>query len=70
MNILKTFWFKDKIAYFGFLFSSGVWVLGITLYAPAIILNALFGWDFKWIVFFSGLGVILYTISGGANEGQ
>ncbi len=40
---------------------------GITLYAPAIILSALFGWDFKWIVFFSGLGVILYTISGGAN---
>ncbi|MEO5582296.1 MAG: sodium:solute symporter, partial [Saprospiraceae bacterium] len=39
---------------------------GITLYAPAIILSALFGWDFKWIVFLSGVCVILYTVSGGA----
>lgn len=39
---------------------------GITLYAPAIIMSALFGWDFKWIVFLSGVCVILYTISGGA----
>lgn len=40
---------------------------GITLYAPAIIMSALFGWDFKWIVFISGICVTLYTVTGGAS---
>lgn len=40
---------------------------GITLYAPAIILSALFGWNFKLIILFTGILVILYTVSGGAK---
>jgi len=40
---------------------------GITLYAPAIILSALFGWNFKLIILFSGIAVILYTVTGGAK---
>lgn len=40
---------------------------GITLYAPAIILSALFGWNFKLVILFTGLAVILYTVSGGAK---
>ena len=40
---------------------------GITLYAPAIILSALFGWNFKLIVLITGICVILYTVSGGAK---
>jgi SSS family solute:Na+ symporter len=40
---------------------------GITLYAPAIILSALFGWNFKLIIFLTGILVILYTVSGGAK---
>lgn len=40
---------------------------GITLYAPSLILSALFGWNFKLMVFITGLVVILYTVSGGAK---
>ena len=40
---------------------------GITLYAPSIILSALFGWNFKLMVLVTGLVVILYTVSGGAK---
>jgi len=40
---------------------------GITLYAPAIILSALFGWNFKLIILITGIAVILYTVSGGAK---
>ena len=40
---------------------------GITLCAPAIILSALFGWNFKLIVLITGICVILYTVSGGAK---
>ena len=40
---------------------------GITLYAPAIILSALFGWNFKLIVLITGICVILYTVSVGAK---
>ncbi len=40
---------------------------GITLYAPSIILNALFGWSFKLMVAITGLMVIIYTVSGGVK---
>ncbi len=40
---------------------------GITLYAPAIIMSAIFGWNFKLVVFITGILVILYTVSGGAK---
>lgn len=40
---------------------------GITLYAPSIILSALFDWNLQWTHIISGLLVILYTVSGGAK---
>jgi SSS family solute:Na+ symporter len=40
---------------------------GITLYAPSIILSALFGWNFKLMVVLTGLLVIIYTVTGGAK---
>lgn len=39
---------------------------GITLYAPSIILSTLFDWNLQWTHVISGIGVILYTVSGGA----
>ena len=38
---------------------------GITIYAPAIILSTLLGWNLTWTVVFIGLLVIIYTVSGG-----
>lgn len=38
---------------------------GITIYAPAIILSTLLGWNLTWTVVFIGAVVILYTVSGG-----
>lgn len=40
---------------------------GITLYLPCIILSTLFGWNFKLVILFTGITVILYTVSGGAK---
>lgn len=40
---------------------------GITLYAPSIILSALFDWNLQWTHIISGVLVILYTVSGGAK---
>ncbi|KPQ19528.1 MAG: SSS family solute:sodium symporter [Algoriphagus marincola HL-49] len=38
---------------------------GITIYAPAIILSTLLGWNLTWTVVFIGAVVIIYTVSGG-----
>lgn len=38
---------------------------GITIYAPAIILSTLLGWNLTWTVVFIGTIVIIYTVSGG-----
>lgn len=38
---------------------------GITIYAPAIILSTLLGWNLTWTNIFIGVLVILYTVSGG-----
>jgi Na+/proline symporter len=38
---------------------------GITIYAPAIILSTLLGWNLTWTVVFIGVVVIFYTVSGG-----
>ncbi|WP_026945812.1 sodium:solute symporter [Algoriphagus marincola] len=38
---------------------------GITIYAPAIILSTLLGWNLTWTVVFIGVVVIIYTVSGG-----
>ncbi len=40
---------------------------GITLYAPAIILSALLGWNLSATILLSGGLVILYTTTGGAR---
>jgi len=40
---------------------------GLTLYAPAIILSTMFGWSLNLTIIFSGILVILYTVSGGTK---
>ncbi|MCB0653787.1 MAG: sodium:solute symporter [Saprospiraceae bacterium] len=40
---------------------------GITIYAPAIILSTILGWSLGFTVFFIGLIVIFYTVSGGTK---
>ncbi|MDF2157696.1 sodium:solute symporter [Algoriphagus sp. CAU 1675] len=40
---------------------------GITIYAPAIILSTLLGWNLTWTVIFIGAVVIIYTVSGGTE---
>ncbi len=40
---------------------------GITIYAPAIILNVVLGWDFKILVVLIGLVVVFYTFLGGTS---
>jgi solute:Na+ symporter, SSS family len=49
-----------------FLLQRGVGA-GITIYAPAIIFSTVFGWPLDLTIIFSGLLVIIYTVSGG-NE--
>jgi len=40
---------------------------GITIYAPAIILSTLLGWNLNWTCIFIGVLVIIYTVSGGTK---
>jgi SSS family solute:Na+ symporter len=40
---------------------------GISIYAPSIIISALFGWDIFWTNLFMGGLLIIYTVSGGAR---
>lgn len=40
---------------------------GITIYAPAIILSTLLGWNLTWTVILIGTVVIIYTVSGGTK---
>ena len=40
---------------------------GITIFAPAIILSTIIGWDLKILIFTIGLLVIIYTVSGGTK---
>lgn len=40
---------------------------GITIYAPAIILSAVLGWDLKTLNVIIGIAVIIYTVSGGTS---
>jgi SSS family solute:Na+ symporter len=40
---------------------------GITIYAPAIILSTLLGWNLTWTNIFIGILVIVYTVSGGSE---
>src|SRR6476620_2616937 len=41
---------------------------GISIYAPAIILSSLFGWDIYWTNIVMGGILIIYTVSGGAKS--
>src|SRR5690554_3551080 len=40
---------------------------GITIYAPAIILSAVLGWDLNLLIIIIGVLVIIYTVSGGTK---
>ncbi len=40
---------------------------GITIYAPAIILSTIMGWNLVWTVLFIGIIVIFYTVMGGTK---
>lgn len=40
---------------------------GITIFAPAIILSAILGWDLRLLNIIIGLLVIIYTVSGGTK---
>lgn len=41
---------------------------GISIYAPSIIISALFGWDIFWTNLFMGGLLIIYTVTGGAKS--
>lgn len=49
-----------------FLISRGL-STGISVYAPAIILSSLLGWNIYWTNLFMGGLLIIYTVSGGAK---
>lgn len=55
------------------LFTSALFLLsrglstGISIYAPAIILSSLMGWNIYWTNIFMGGVLIIYTVSGGAR---
>jgi len=51
---------------FLFLIQRGL-ATGITIYAPAIVLSTVLGWNLKFLVVLIGLIVIVYTVSGGAK---
>jgi Na+/proline symporter len=40
---------------------------GLTIYAPAIVLSTVFGWPLHLTILFSGLLVIVYTVTGGSD---
>jgi len=51
---------------FLFLIQRGL-AAGITIYAPALILTTVLGWDITLTVIFVGVLVIIYTVSGGTK---
>jgi SSS family transporter len=51
---------------FLFLLQRGL-AAGITIYAPAIILSALLGWNLSLTILLAGLFVVIYTTSGGTT---
>jgi Na+/proline symporter len=61
--------FDKKTRFLGgflFLIQRGI-AGGITIYAPAIILSALLGWDLNLTIWLAGGFVILYTVVGGTK---
>lgn len=55
-----------SLAAFLFLVQRGL-AAGITIYAPAIILSSILGWNINLTNVLLGLAVILYTVSGGTR---
>ncbi len=63
----KRFDYKTRtLAAIIFLIQRGL-AAGITLYAPSIILSSALGWNLQWTHIISGIAVIIYTVSGGAE---
>ncbi len=63
----KRFDLKTRtLAAFLFLVQRGLGA-GITIYAPAIVLSTLLGWDLSATCSFIGILVIIYTVSGGTK---
>ncbi len=54
------------LAAFLFLVQRGL-AAGITIFAPAIILSTLLGWDLNLTILFVGSLVVIYTVSGGTK---
>jgi len=40
---------------------------GLSIYAPALILSSILGWDILYTNLLSGFGVLIYTVTGGAR---
>src|SRR5260370_21638182 len=40
---------------------------GVTIYAPAIIISTVLGWPLDLVIVFTGLLVIVYTVTGGSE---
>ena len=55
-----------SLAAFLFLFQRGLGT-GLTIYAPAIILSGLLGWNINYLNIIIGLLVIIYTVTGGTK---
>lgn len=55
-----------SLAAFLFLFQRGLGT-GLTIYAPAIILSGLLGWNINYLNIIIGLLVIAYTVTGGTK---
>ena len=51
---------------FLFLMSRGM-AAGLTIYAPAIVLSAILGWDLSFTLLLLGVFVIVYTVFGGSE---
>lgn len=49
-----------------FLIQRGI-ACGLTIYAPALILSSLLGWNIYWTNFITGSFVVLYTVAGGSK---
>jgi Na+/proline symporter len=55
-----------SLAAFLFLFQRGLGT-GLTIYAPAIILSGLLGWNINYLNIIIGVLVIIYTVNGGTK---
>jgi solute:Na+ symporter, SSS family len=61
--------FDEKTRLLGaglFLLQRGL-AAGVTIYAPAIIISTVLGWPLNLVIVFSGVLVIVYTVTGGSE---